>query len=818
MNLGDLDIHIVHNNRPQLNHVLTDDLPVTPLNVRLEADRTPSFASSTSDPATVVRWQTPPSRIRSPEHSTETLRPDNYAQQIGVNEAAYRSDTPLVGVRFDEEQIRSNEAQASRRDRNMDNVSLDSSPPTPIDDTPYIRFAIDQLTRDEDIRAMQRPSTTTSSDSYPVERIVPDNGLGYMSAAEREREALALIRKHRSSPAEGRLFAFNATRPLSFADAPVTNVPLRQHRTSDPEVFIPVHPPLNTPRYPDLTFVPTMLRLPSTIMLSCLCLLMIAALMFCAIYSSYNHGLVAWSGGIYGGLYFVFSFLPQLLAACIFIYVQGVMSAMTRIMPYTLMAMDDVESRTNALFIDIFPRSMLWPKWQGPMIINVAYSFLWLSVFTVPLQGCLFSVVEVDGAWRWTTVQGVAWTLVGVYILIFVGVGLVGLFFTSRTTGLMWDPRSLADIVALLPRSNCLRDYPGTDIMRKKEDIRYKLNLRSDRLGYWRTPNETQGLFYCVGEEGASTRQYTLNAGKLHEKPSILDDASDVEKAAELYNTNTRYRYIPWFLRDTFVIFWTVAAFFLLLALFIISFLPSTAIRNGFDPLVDVVSNSAGWSPANFLYSFIPSIIGMILYLFFQPLDMAVRKLQPWTELGRPHGAIAEQSLLLDYPACAPLTCTLKALANGHYRVAMLSLLSFLFILLPTLAGGIFFPLTTPSGPVRMIPNLPSFYIILSLLILYLFGLLILIPNRHSMHLPHGVDCLVEIFSFVYGSQILDDAAFRAPKSKADLATRLMAEKVRGERNRWAFGVYRGRNGMECLGIERLGRRGVQDVMVISGR
>lgn len=804
-------------NRPQLGRVNTSDLPITPLNVRLEADRTPSFASSLSEPATVVRWQTPPSRIHSPDQSVETLRPANY-EQIGVNEAAYRSETPLV-VRFDEEQIRSNEAQASRRDRNMDNVSLDSSPPTPTDDTPYIRFAIDQLTRDEDIRAMQRPSTATSSDSYPVNRIVPDNGLGYISAAEREREALKLIRKHRSSPAEGRLFAFNATRPLSFVEPAVTNIPIKQHRSSDPEIFIPVDPPLNTPRYPDLTFVPTMLRPTSTIMLSCLCLLMIAALIFCAVYSSYNHGLVAWSGGIYGGLYFLFSFLPQILAACIFIYVQGVMSAMTRIMPYTLMAMDDAESRTNALFIDIWPRSMLWPTWEGPMVINIAHSFFWLSVFTIPLQGCLFSVVQVDGVWRWTTVQGIAWTLVGVYFLVLMATLLVGLFFCRRTTGLMWDPRSLADIIALLPRSNCLRDYPGTDIMRNKYDIRHKLNLRSDRLGYWRTPNATQGIFYCIGEEGASTRQYTLASGKLHEKPVNFDDASDIEKAAELYNSNTRFRYIPWFLTDTFVIFWSVAAFFLLLALFIVSFLPSTAIRNGFAPLVGVLPNSAGFSAANFLYSFIPSLIGMFLYLFFQPLDMAIRKLQPWAELGALDGAVAEQSLLLDYPALLPIHCTLQAISNAHYRVAILSLLSFLFILLPILAGGLFFQLTTPADTVRMIPNLPSFYIILVLLILYLFGLLLLIFNRHSMQLPHGVDCLAEILSFVYASQILDDAAFRAPKSKADLVTRLMATKVRGERNRFAFGVFRGRNGGECLGIERIGRRGRgEGVMVISGR
>ena len=70
----------------------------------------------------------------------------------------------------------------------------------------------------------------------------------------------------------------------------------------------------------------------------------------------------------------------------------------------------------------------------------------------------------------------------------------------------------------------------------------------------------------------------------------------------------------------------------------------------------------------------------------------------------------------------------------------------------------------------------------------------------------------------MYNSGILDDASFRVPKSKADLGTRLMAVKARGEVNRYAFGVYRGRDGRESLGIERMGRRGGEEVLVLSGQ
>jgi len=493
------------------------------------------------------------------------------------------------------------------------------------------------------------------------------------------------------------------------------------------------------------------------------------------------------------------------------------MSAITRILPYALMAMDDAKSRTNALFLGIYPRSLFIPRWEGPVVIDMSMSFFWLSVWTIPLQGCLFSVIPADGVWRWTAVQGVVWTLVAIYFLVLIAVVVTGLFFFRRTTGLLWDPRSLADIITLLPRSNCLRDYPGTDIMSNKEEMMHSLAMRSDRLGYWRTPNRTQGIFYCIGEEGASTRRYTLDKGKLQKVE--VEETSDVEQAADLYSRATRFRYIPWYLQDTFVILWCVTGIILFLALIVVSFLPSTELRKGFLPLVSVIPNAQGFSPANFLYSFIPSVLGMILYLLYQPLDMALRRLQPWAELGNPNGATANTSLLLDYPANLPISCTINALAAGHFRIAITSLLSSLFILLPILAGGLFFPLTTPSSGVRMIPNLPSFYIILTLLILYLLGLIILLPNRYQLHLPHSISCLAEIFSFVYNSNILDDAAFRAPRTKADLVTRLMARSAREQlEKRYGFGVFRGRNGKECLGVERLGRRGAQDVLVLSGQ
>lgn len=619
-----------------MHHVDSDERTLTPINVRLDDFRTLSFGSTASEAQTAIRHDTPttprpayipPERAyvahekSSPPRESPNRTTDS--QPAGTNEGVYPSHSSSI-VRFDEEQIRSDAVEATTRERMA--IDLESSPPTPtVDDTPFIRFAIEQLTRDEEVRAAAagRPQTSTSSNTIPVERLVPDQGLGYYRGSGLTREELALARKHRSSPEveSEPLFKFNATRPLSYPSNPPE---YQMSRYSGTEAFIPVQTPLHSSRYPDLTFVPTILRLPSMITLSLLCVLMIAALIFCAVYSSRHSGLVAWSGSIHGGLYFVFGFLPQILASVIFLYVQGVVSAITRILPFTLMAMKDTESRTDALFLGIYPRSFFWPVGDGPTTIYVSNLFFWLAIFTIPLQCSLFSVIHVEGEWRWTAVQSVAWALVTIYAFMLVATILSGVFFFRRTTGLLWDPRSLADLIAMLPRSNSLQDYPGTEIMKSKRELRDRLVMRSDRLGYWRTQNETQGIFYALAESGTPTRRYTLEAGKLHEKPSnpVFDDSSDLEKSADLYSRATRFRYIPWHLSDVFVIAWAVAAFILLLALFIVSFLPSTAIRKGFPPLVTALPNAQGFSPANFLYSFVPSLLGMILYLLFHPLSL----------------------------------------------------------------------------------------------------------------------------------------------------------------------------------------------------
>ena len=116
------------------------------------------------------------------------------------------------------------------------------------------------------------------------------------------------------------------------------------------------------------------------------------------------------------------------------------------------------------------------------------------------------------------------------YAILALAVFSIAVFFINRLTGLIWDPRSLADLIALLPRSNSLKDYFGTEVFKTKVQFEEKLAVRSDRLGYWRTNNPSQGIFYCLGEEGAPTRRYSLQHGKVKEKGPVQQQDQPTEQ------------------------------------------------------------------------------------------------------------------------------------------------------------------------------------------------------------------------------------------------------------------------------------------------
>ena len=585
-------------------------------------------------------------------------------------------------------------------------------------------------------------------------------------------------------------------------------------------ILLPTEP-TGTFRHPKLNFVPGVLRiLPLGTLILC-CLLMLAGLLFCAIWPTTHSGLWIYDG-VGTGRYFVFEYLPTILASLIILWLLIIQSAIYRVFPFITLSHERITDNSGVLHDSpLFPANFLLPtltffKHQEPLL-GLCSLTSWLALFTIPLQSCLFQTRYYlpEGIWRWTAVQPIAWTLFALYLLLVIGLLSLLARFASRNTGLQWDPVSLADILTLFHRGNFLSDFERSEVANSPPR---HFPLKHLRLGYWMTSRHTNEVLYGIGEENVPVRRYSLERGKMipvtdlstYDLESQLPMKSSTFNTLqrEIYDPEVRYRWLPWFLKDGFVVAWIIIAIILMIAFVVVSFVHN-AVKTGFNPMLPAPTTPDGFSPADFLYSFVPTFIGTVCFLIWQPIDMYFRALQPFANLADPRGSAAETSLLLDYTSRIPIGITLTAALDGHYKVAWISFISLLSISLPILAGGVFTAqYVVELQSVRMAADMPGYYALVVFSVIYALSFLIIWPGRQRA-LPHDISTVGQLLSFCYQSPLLSDAAFREPRSKIDLQTKLIGtpsgEKVSP---RYAFGVFVGQDGLEHLGIDRMGTPG----------
>ncbi|KAN0074181.1 Protein of unknown function (DUF3433) domain containing protein [Elaphomyces granulatus] len=599
-----------------------------------------------------------------------------------------------------------------------------------------------------------------------------------------------------------------------------------------PERLIAVEPGTEDQRHPPLDYMPVVLRTGALVGFTLWCLLMLAGIASCNVSSQRNHGLWDYDG-VGGSRYFVFEFLPQLLAILLVIWTFVIQAAIYRTIPFSMMAserqQDDILQQ-----LPILPRKFILPelshfKHGEPLIGISLWTFWLLHWLAVPLQSCLFQpqyqVLDGQGIWRWTAVQPVGWTLVALYSLLVIALVLLMFRFFLNWTGLRWDPVSLADLIPLIQRSNILSDFDRSEVTVTMRDF---LPSRVLRLGYWRTPGSDE-MVYTIGTEDPPDSDHLYRPSRptttAEKRPRTADQGPvDLEQGAvsrdELFERSlrtpfVRYRWIVWFLEDTFILAWIFIALVLFIAFVLVSFLRG-AIQHGFLPLLPTLPDPDGFSASNFLYSFIPSLIGNVLFLAWQPIDVYFRALQPFASMSR-EGTSAENSLLLSYPACLPVEITILALVARHYKVAWVSFMSIASLTLPVLAGGVFIALYYPTeDQVRISACLPAFYALVAFCAIYMLSFLVIWPRR-PRYLPHDITTLADLISFLYPSSLLTDKLLREPASKVDLVTRLVISAP-GEKTSptYGFGIFRGRDGKDHLGIDRVHIPGREDMIIAS--
>lgn len=778
-----------------------------------------AFSHHSDNDASVQSYETPPSRIPSP-----ALQPcaDDSEMTLPSRPGAIHP-APL--------NIRASQNAGGQRTLRMLSNFDEMSPPTPgIDDTPYIRFAIEQLTRDEDVTGRGRHSTNS-----------PDRYINPLASVDELNPATPESWTPTPSPPP----PTPPQQPPTPKPQPVRRKPVAQ------EIMVPID--LSKELREQLGFVPTPLRLYPLATFLLLILLMIAALIFNLVFASGNNGLYDYDGNA-SPRYFVFKYLPQLLGSFLLLWLFVVQAAIYRCLPYFSMSSG---ARRNNILQDfrITPTNYLFPdlsffRWGEPLL-GAAFIIFWSTFLTVPLLSCLFQTqwIATDGTarFRWTAVRGVGWTLVALYTLLIASVLFCLIRFRRSQSTMLWDPASIADMLCLFRRSNLASDFEQTEV---SPEPGREIPPRVVRMGFW-TTSERADVFHAIGEEFAPIKRLSYRPPPVEKSSDALlptRDKSDLEAQRFSYGSNfarnvhspfIRYRWVPWFLRDSAVLAWIIAAVLILIAFLTVSFV-NRAVQDGFDPLLSSVTGSGGFSPANFLYSFLPCLLGTALFLAWQPIEMYFRAAQPFCNLSRPGGADARHSLLLDYPSQTPAGVVIRALGNGDWRVAYISFIGILAAWIPTLSGGVFTALHfSEPDQVRMVASMPGYIALCVITSIYALSYLAIWPTR-KRHLPHSFNTIAGIMSWLYASPLLDDGLIQNVRTKADLIERFSdsqptsttgltgdqgpkeksrlvrrsRQPIRKVGTRYGFGIFMGRDGKEHLGIDRMQRPGSREMMI----
>ena len=699
------------------------------------------------------------------------------------------------------------------------------------DDTPYIRFALDQLTRDEEVRGSRRyPGESSGTQTYQGATIQPvrtrdqpvqtrdqqqgdgssffGGGLataatGVAGVAAVGAGAIGLARSTDRNEEQSQQPSQRwrePSRPFNERPQRPSNEP-PVVRNREPNLFVPIsndgglHAPLE--------FLPGILRPLQLICFLLLLVVLLALLLLCAIWSLVHKGLIDY--GTFGdGNYFVFEYLPTLLGMLLFLWLVQIEVAVYRIAPFIAMASSSEKSREEGPHLPLCPKTFLLPYLghfkAGQAIPGFFMVASWLQIWSIPLLASSFNVYYFGSGssahWRWTATAGVIWAAIGLYIILLFAVVALVLFLrgSGRHTGLQWDPQSLADMIVLLERSNALS-------LTEDDHLRHD----APQLGYWRTSRGGPDVLHTYGVADRAARRYSLENGRIREKiapppepRSRFSDLDDPEMGKEQRHSREKMlpkhvsiddegevvggRAIPWFLRPSAALLWAIIAMVLLLAFLIISYLPSTRVSDGFAPAVPSAVSLLGFSGTNFLYSFVPAVLAMLCFLGILDIDYAYRRLQVYAALLEHDGKLAEDSLLLSYVADLPGFAMASALVNGHWKLAIISHGALAAAAIPILGGGCFWAqFYVPSQSISVYAHMPGFYALTAFVVIYAFTYLFVFPNQGirdiDRELPRGNGAMTfqDMIGLVHQSKMLDDVAFHAPVNKTALVTRLLS-------------------------------------------
>ncbi|KAL8746276.1 MAG: hypothetical protein Q9190_001675 [Brigantiaea leucoxantha] len=212
-----------------------------------------------------------------------------------------------------------------------------------------------------------------------------------------------------------------------------------------------------------------------------------------------------------------------------------------------------------------------------------------------------------------------------------------------------------------------------------------------------------------------------------------------------------------------------------------------------------------------FTGAFLPTILAVVFSIPWRVLFAAIQEIEPFYQLARPEGALAKDSIYLDYRASVNIIATIKAGRRRHFSVMWAGLCSMIVLVLAPLASGTVFigfvgkgRCTATSSRSVCHPQLSfdpvlarTVQVILVLLALLTIFLMITVSKRRSGVFANPL-CIVGIATLFQNRSLLDELRESDPdKSRSE------SLKKYQKGSRYRLGHFRQADGTTDYGIMR---------------
>ncbi|KAF7889136.1 hypothetical protein EAF00_009436 [Botryotinia globosa] len=402
------------------------------------------------------------------------------------------------------------------------------------------------------------------------------------------------------------------------------------------------------------------------------------------------------------------------------------------------------------------------------------------------LKAAFVGLVPDESGWVVAISYTAGFALLSLYGVLLIITTAIMIRLWGSESGLRWDPDTLADQLSLIQGSNIIDIFKGLEYTGRFQCsaiLRARRSTYGDfRLGYCKH-HDTNEIWHGVsfvklsGENGTKRK----SIGETRNKDIVCQDtANQVSKEAresdsDISNMYTptrlighnkhlipmnhlpyyRYRVTSAVLCDTVL----SSCFILLGGLIgcIIAGLAKHQIQGGMSSCFREWDKTDKHSSVNYqswIFRFFPNLLVNVLsYLWFNA-DNHYRTAQPFAEMDRRTSQTG--CLLLNYTTSMPISITIKAARNRHWRVALCSISSLVStIIQPAVMTGVFVSTRTEEKfTISIAPA--NFWISFALLVISLLCILAVRP-ANEYRLPRDMIDIYDVWSLCYASRMLTD-------------------------------------------------------------